>query len=110
MNKLLIALSLSATVVLVGCNKQEKPETGATTGEHLEKATEQAGHDVNNAARTAAAESAEAAEDAKDAAKNAAEETHEAANNAEQAARDATATAADSVEKGARNVKEDAKN
>ncbi|MDQ9968737.1 hypothetical protein RFX04_13845, partial [Acinetobacter baumannii] len=36
MNKLLVALGLAATVALVGCNKDKAPETGATTGEHLE--------------------------------------------------------------------------
>jgi hypothetical protein len=46
MNKLLVALGLAATVALVGCNKDKAPETGATTGEHLEQAAEQAGADV----------------------------------------------------------------
>ncbi len=49
MNKLLIALGLAAAVVLVGCSKEKAPETGATTGEHLENAAEQAGHDINSA-------------------------------------------------------------
>ena len=41
MNKLLIALGLATTVALVGCSKEEAPETGATTGEHLENAANQ---------------------------------------------------------------------
>ena len=43
MYKLAIALGLATTVALVGCNKQKAPETGATTGEHLQKAADQAG-------------------------------------------------------------------
>ncbi len=34
--------STAATVALVGCNKDKAPETGATTGEHLENAAQQA--------------------------------------------------------------------
>lgn len=54
MNKLMIALGLVATVALVGCNKDKAPETGATTGEHLENAADQAGHDMQDASREAA--------------------------------------------------------
>ena len=46
MNKVLIALGLAASVALVGCNKQKAPETGATTGEHLENAANQANETV----------------------------------------------------------------
>lgn len=53
MNKLLVALGLAATVALVGCNKDKAPETGATTGEHLEHAADQAGADVKNATEAA---------------------------------------------------------
>ena len=49
MNKLLVTLGLAATVALVGCNKDKAPETGATTGEHLENAAEQAGADIKDA-------------------------------------------------------------
>ena len=56
MNKLLVALGLAATVALVGCNRDQAPETGATTGEHLENAAEQAGHDISGAAEEASAE------------------------------------------------------
>ena len=55
MNKLLVALGLAATVALVGCNRDQAPETGATTGEHLENAAEQAGHDISGAAEEASA-------------------------------------------------------
>ena len=59
MNKLLVALGLAATVALVGCNKDKAPETGATTGEHLENAADQAGHDIANATSEAATATAE---------------------------------------------------
>ncbi|MFI7916577.1 hypothetical protein ACFMJ1_10210, partial [Acinetobacter baumannii] len=49
MNKLLVALGLAATVALVGCNKDKAPETGATTGEHLENAAQQASADIKSA-------------------------------------------------------------
>ena len=62
MNKLLIALGLAATVVLVGCSKEKAPETGATTGEHLENAAEQAGHDINQAASEAVSDTQKAAD------------------------------------------------
>lgn len=42
MNKILLALGLTATIALVGCNKDKAPETGATTGEHVENAVDQA--------------------------------------------------------------------
>ena len=61
MNKLLIALGLVATVALAGCNKEKAPETGATTGEHIENAADQAAHDLKNAADHAASETTAAA-------------------------------------------------
>ena len=64
MNKLLIALGLPAAVVLVGCSKEKAPETGATTGEHLENAAEQAGHDINKAASEAVSDTQKAADEA----------------------------------------------
>ncbi len=64
MNKLLIALGLAAAVVLVGCSKEKAPETGATTGEHLENAAEQAGHDINKAASEAVSDTQKAADEA----------------------------------------------
>ena len=66
MNKLLVALGLAATVALVGCNKDKAPETGATTGEHLENVAEQAGADVKNAADSAASNVATAVDTAAD--------------------------------------------
>ena len=54
MNKLLVALGLAATVALVGCNKDKAPETGATTGEHLENAAQQASADIKSAGDKAA--------------------------------------------------------
>src|SRR5690606_42120987 len=75
MNKLLVALGLAATVALVGCNKDKAPETGATTGEHLEGAANQAGHDISNT-------TSEAANDTATAMDNAADATAEAANTA----------------------------
>jgi len=80
MNKLLVALGLAATVALVGCNKEKAPETGATTGQHIENAATQAGQDIKNAADEAAAKKT--------------------------AAKDATAATAGAVEKGAADVKE----
>lgn len=90
MNKLLIVLGLAAAVTLVGCSKEKAPETGATTGEHLENAAQQASHDMENAASEAAAKTEAAAKDVKDAAK------------------DATAHVAGAVEQGAGDVKEKA--
>ncbi len=55
MNKLAMIIGLAATVALVGCKKQEAPETGATTGEHIENAATQASHDVEHATSDAAA-------------------------------------------------------
>ena len=66
MNKLLVALGLAATVALVGCNKDKAPETGATTGEHLEHAADQASADVKNAADSAASNVATAVDTAAD--------------------------------------------
>ncbi len=88
MNKLLVALGLAATVALVGCNKEKAPETGATTGQHIENAATQAGQDIKNAADEAAAK------------------TEAAADNVKTAAKDATAATAGAVEKGAADVKE----
>ena len=99
MNKLVIALGLAATVALVGCKKNEAPETGATTGEHLENAAQQAGHDVVDATQNAATATATAVDHAADATAN-------AAHNAKEAAKDATAATAGAVEQGAANVKE----
>lgn len=101
MNKLLVALGLTATVALVGCNKDKAPETGATTGEHLENAADQAGHDIADATSEAATATATAAD-------NAAENAEAAAHNAKEAAKDATAATAGAVEQGAANVKEKA--
>jgi hypothetical protein len=100
MNKLLVALGLAATVALVGCNKDKAPETGATTGEHLENAANQAGHDISDATANAANETAVAVD-------NAAEATAAAADNVAQHAEDATVAAADAVEDGAANVKQE---
>ena len=66
MNKLLVALGLAATVALVGCNKDKAPETGATTGEHLENAAEQAGADIKDATATATDNVATAVDNAGD--------------------------------------------
>jgi hypothetical protein len=112
MNKLLVALGLAATVALVGCNKDKAPETGATTGEHLENAAEQAGADVKNAADAATTNVATAVDTAADqidaAADHTAHATAEAAAKTEAAARDATANVAGAVESGAAEVKEKA--
>ena len=112
MNKLLVALGLAATVALVGCNKDKAPETGATTGEHLENAAEQAGADVKNAADAATSNVATAVDTAADqidaAADHTAHATAEAAAKTEAAARDATAKVAGAVESGAADVKEKA--
>lgn len=64
MNKLLIALGLAATVALVGCAKEKAPETGATTGEHLENAAAQAAHDAKDATHEAATATATAVDNA----------------------------------------------
>lgn len=96
MNKLLVALGLAATVALVGCNKDKAPETGATTGEHLEHAADQA------TAVTTAADQIDAAAD------HTATATAEAAAKTEAAARDATAKVAGAVESTAADVKEKA--
>mgnify|MGYP002732673104 FL=1 len=103
MNKILIALGLAATVALVGCKKDTPPETGATTGEHLENAAEQAGHDIAVATDHAASETAYAVD-------NAASHAESAAHNAKEAAKDATAAVAGSVEQGAANIREKAEN
>jgi len=112
MNKLLVALGLAATVALVGCNKDKAPETGATTGEHLENAADQAGHDIADATSEAATATATAVDNAATAtataADNAAENAEAAAHNAKEAAKDATAATAGAVEQGAANVKEKA--
>jgi hypothetical protein len=112
MNKLLVALGLAATVALVGCNKDKAPETGATTGEHLENAAQQVGADVQNATEQASENVATAVDTAGDqidaAADHTANATAEAAAKTEAAARDATAKVAGAVEQGAANVKQDA--
>jgi len=112
MNKLLIALGLAATVALVGCNKQEAPETGATTGEHLENAANQASHDISDATKEAEAKTQAAAEEATSkieaAGDEAAAKTEAAAENVKEAAKDGTAKAAGAVEEGASNVREKA--
>ena len=90
MNKLLVALGLAATVALVGCNKKENPETGATTGEHLENAATQAGHDMEDATHEASQETDQAMDNA---AANASRAADEAAAATSRAA-DATAEAA----------------
>jgi 4-diphosphocytidyl-2C-methyl-D-erythritol kinase len=114
MNKILIALGLAATVALVGCKKDTPPETGATTGEHLENAADQAGHDIAVATDHAASETAEAFDNAASAtaqaADNAAMHAENAAHNAKEAAKDATAAVAGSVERGAADVREKAEN
>ncbi len=74
MNKLLVALGLAATVALVGCNKDKAPETGATTGEHLENAADQAGHDIADATSEAATATATAVDNAATATATAAEQ------------------------------------
>ena len=95
MNKLLAAAGLAATVALVGCNKDKAPETGATTGEHIENAASQASHDIKNAAEHAASETEAAAD--KTAAKidaaadEAAAKTEAAAHNAKEATKNAAA-------------------
>ncbi len=112
MNKLLVAFGLAATVALVGCNKDKAPETGATTGEHLENAAEQASADIQNATATATDNIATAADNAADqidaAADHTAHATAEAAAKTEAAARDATADVAGAVESTAADVKEKA--
>ena len=109
MNKLLVALGLAATVALVGCNKEKAPETGATTGEHLEN---QAGEDIKDATHNAAENTAVAVDNAAAATENAAHNTAVAVDNAADttvdATKDATANAAAAVEEGAANVKEKA--
>lgn len=54
MKKLMMIASLAAAVALVGCSKEKAPETGATTGQHLENAANQAGHDIKDASHNAA--------------------------------------------------------
>ncbi len=112
MNKLLVALGLAATVALVGCNKEKAPETGATTGEHLEHAANQAGADLHNAADAASSDVATAVDTASNqidaAADHTANATAEAAAKTEAAARDATAKVAGAVESTAADVKQKA--
>lgn len=112
MNKLLLALGLAATVAMVGCQKKENPETGATTGEHLENAATQAGADIKDATNTAASNTATAVDNAAtataEAADSAAAHAENAAHDAKEAAKDATAATAAAVEHGAANVKEKA--
>jgi Sec-independent protein translocase protein TatA len=112
MNKILLALGLIATIALVGCNKDKAPETGATTGEHVENAVEQAKHDVESATKEAASATAQAADHAANATAtavdHAADATAHAADATVDAAKGATATAAGAVEKGAADVKEKA--
>ena len=114
MNKLLVALGLAATVALVGCNKEKAPETGATTGEHLENAATQAGEDIKDATQNAADNTAVEVDNAAAATENAAHNTAVAVDNAADATVDATknatAEAAAAVEQGAANVKEKAQN
>jgi len=105
MNKILLALGLIATIALVGCNKDKAPETGATTGEHVENAVDQAKHDVENATKDAASATAQAADHAANATATAVDH---AADATVDAAKNATATAAGAVEKGAADVKEKA--
>lgn len=64
MNKLLLALGLATTVAMVGCSKEKAPETGATTGQHLEKAAEQTAHDIKDATQNAANATATAVDNA----------------------------------------------
>lgn len=110
MNKLLVALGLAATVALVGCNKEKAPETGATTGQHIENAATQAGQDIKNAADEAAAKTEDATNKAvahiDAAADDAAKKTEAAADDVKTAAKDVTAATAGAVEKGAADVKE----
>ncbi|QXW24735.1 hypothetical protein KXJ74_10095 [Acinetobacter johnsonii] len=111
MNKLLVALGLTATVALVGCNKEKAPETGATTGEHLENApakqlTTLKMRDHAASETTAAADHAAAKIDA--AADEAAAKTEAAAHDVKEVTKEATADAAAAVEKGAADVKEKA--
>ena len=112
MNKLFIALGLVATVALVGCNKDKAPETGATTGEHLENAASQATHDIATDTDHAASETKAATDTAtakiNEAADEAATKTQAAAADAKAAVKDATAHVAGAVEKGAADVKEKA--
>ena len=112
MNKLLIALGLVATVALAGCNKEKAPETGATTGEHIENAADQAAHDLKNAADHAASETTAAADNAVakiDAAtEEATAKTEAATHDVKEATKNATADAAAAIEKTASDVKEKA--
>ncbi|MBD8008732.1 MULTISPECIES: hypothetical protein [Acinetobacter] len=114
MKKLLIALGLVTTVALVGCNKEKAPETGATTGEHLENAADQAGHDIKNDTREAEVKSEQAldkaAEETAKAADDAAAAASRAADATAEAARKATASTAAAVEEGAQDVREKAEN
>ncbi|OIG89003.1 hypothetical protein A7M99_05785, partial [Acinetobacter baumannii] len=91
MNKLLVALGLAATVALVGCNKDKAPETGATTGEHLENAAQQATADIKSAGDQAASDIATATDNASAkidaAADHAADATAKAAAETEATAR-----------------------
>lgn len=110
MNKLLVALGLAATVALVGCNKDKAPETGATTGEHLENAANQAGHDISNTTAEAANDTATAVDHAAESTTKMADEAavraEDAAHDAKEAAKKATAATAGAVEQGAADVKE----
>lgn len=106
MNKLLVSLGLAATVALVGCSKNEvPPETGATTGEHLENAADQAGHDIATASNHAASETVTTIDETAD---KAAAHAEDAAHSAKEAAKEATAAVAGSIEQGAADVKEKA--
>ncbi len=109
MNKLLVALGLAATVALVGCNKDKAPETGATTGEHLENAAQQASADIKSAGDQAASDIATATDNASAkidaAADHAADATAKAAARTEATARKATADTAQAVENAAADVK-----
>ena len=110
MNKLLVALGLAATVALVGCNKDKAPETGATTGEHLENAANQAGHDISNTTAEAANDTATAVDHAAESTTKMADEAavraEDAAHDAKEAAKKATAATDGAVEQGAADVKE----
>ncbi len=109
MNKLLVALGLAATVALVGCNKDKAPETGATTGEHLENAAQQASADIKSAGDKAADDIATATDNAAEkidaATDHAADATAKAAAETEATARKATADTAQAVENTAAEVK-----
>ncbi|WP_065708758.1 hypothetical protein, partial [Acinetobacter baumannii] len=88
--ELLVAIGLAAPVALVGCNKDKALETGATTGEHLENAAQQATADIKSAGDQAASEIANATDNAT--AKISAAADH-AANDTAKAAAETEATA-----------------